>query len=355
MRRHAPRGEQGFTLVELLVVIAIIGILVALLLPAIQAAREAARRAACTNNLKNLGLAALTHHDVEKHFPTLEGWARPREDEPNVQEELNAGKQLSGRGWILAILPQLEEQPLYDRFKEGGAFEGQLTEGFCVRGGALKMGLASKKNGISVPELMKTQLSIIQCPSDASVKQLSDKEYQWVGCPVATTSYKGVLDDTFIGESEGSVFGNDGSRYPSGTVYSVDPDRRDCHRGTRCRGIFYRNSWLKPVKISMVTDGTSKTAMIGEDVPEFNRHSAAFYANGDTCSCNMPLNNGFNEPPDTFALAWWDAQGFRSRHPGGLHFCYADGSTRFISDSIDSELFRTSCTRNGSESVAESQ
>jgi prepilin-type N-terminal cleavage/methylation domain-containing protein len=141
MRRHAPRGEQGFTLVELLVVIAIIGILVALLLPAIQAAREAARRAACTNNLKNLGLAALTHHDVEKHFPTLEGWARPREDEPNVQEELNAGKQLSGRGWILAILPQLEEQPLYDRFKEGGAFEGQLTEGFCVRGGALKMGL----------------------------------------------------------------------------------------------------------------------------------------------------------------------------------------------------------------------
>ena len=108
----------------------------------------------------------------------------------------------------------------------------------------------------------------------------------------------------------------------------------------------------KPVKISMITDGTSKTLMIGEDVPQYNYHSVAFYSNGDTCSCNAPLNNGFNQNPETFALAWWDAQGFRSRHPGGLHFCCADGSTHFISESIDSDFFRTSCTRNGSESVS---
>src|SRR5690606_9271106 len=67
------RKRSAFTLVELLVVIAIIGILVALLLPAIQAAREAARRSQCKNNLKQLALGCLNHHDTHKFFPTG-GW-----------------------------------------------------------------------------------------------------------------------------------------------------------------------------------------------------------------------------------------------------------------------------------------
>ena len=67
------RRHRGFTLVELLVVIAIIGILVALLLPAIQSARESARRTQCMNQLKQLVLGALTHHNTTKHFPTG-GW-----------------------------------------------------------------------------------------------------------------------------------------------------------------------------------------------------------------------------------------------------------------------------------------
>src|SRR3954463_15694954 len=107
---------RAFTLVELLVVIAIIGILVALLLPAIESAREAARRTGCSNNLKNLGLAALNHHDVMKHFPVSNGAAYP--------DESPAGVYQSGAGWILHELPQLEEQALYDQFKAGGGFEG---------------------------------------------------------------------------------------------------------------------------------------------------------------------------------------------------------------------------------------
>src|SRR5262245_576042 len=110
----------GFTLVELLVVIAIIGILVALLLPAIQAAREAARRSACSNNLKNLGLAALTHHDAMKHFPVSNGGPYGGEAPSGVRQ--------TGAGWILNMLPQLEEQPLYDKFKAYGAFEGFLHQ-----------------------------------------------------------------------------------------------------------------------------------------------------------------------------------------------------------------------------------
>jgi prepilin-type processing-associated H-X9-DG protein len=301
----------------------------------------------------------LNHHDVRKHFPINEGWARPQEDEENIRALVNppVNKKLSGKGWILNTLPQLEEQSLYDQFEAGGAFEGQFAENLCIRGGAPNFGLASKKNGISVPELMKSQLAVLQCPSDGSVTQLSDKQWQWAGCFVATTSYKGVLDDTYIGELEGSVFGNNvPAEYRSG-IYEQNPTVRDCHRGTRCRGIFYRNTWLRPVKIAMVTDGTSKTLMIGEDVPEFNRHSAAFYGNGDTCSCNVPMNSGLQltgDELDQFTLFWWDSQGFRSRHPGGAHFCLADGSVRFLAETMDNVLFRTSCTRNGGEAVGES-
>src|SRR5947199_10456813 len=105
MRRQTRDSRSGFTLVELLVVIAIIGILVSLLLPAIQSAREAARRSGCSNNLKNLGLAALHHHDVMRHFPVSYGAAYPDESPPNVRQ--------SGVGWILHTLPQVEEQALF--------------------------------------------------------------------------------------------------------------------------------------------------------------------------------------------------------------------------------------------------
>jgi prepilin-type N-terminal cleavage/methylation domain-containing protein len=346
----AAAERRGFTLVELLVVIAIIGILVALLLPAIQAAREAARRGACSNNLKNLALAVLNHHDVTKHFPVNMGASISVNEAP--------GREQPGVGWILNTLPQLEEQPLFDQFRAGGAFEGNFVAGLCVSP-RLNKGLASLKNGISVPELMKTQLSVVQCPSDGSARQLRSDQYQWTpNCQVAVTNYKGVIDDTVANESPQSNFKNDiPTEYQSGNYKDPPPPLsggtpRDCHRDIRCRGFFFRQSHQRPVKISQVTDGTSKTLMIGEDLPEYNYHSTTFYSNGSWCSCNAPLNYGLGQIPETIAVNFWfDAQGFRSKHPGGVQFCLADGSVRFISESVDNIFYRTSCTRNGSESV----
>ncbi len=363
MKTNGQYAKLGFTLVELLVVIAIIGILVALLLPAIQAAREAARRSQCTNNLKQLGLAVLNHEQIHKAFPTSEGWeysntddgvVLPGASESDIVSALKSGahKPLSGKGWILTVLPELEEGSLFDQFRAGGAFDGKgpFRNGFCShpREG---FGLTSIKNGISVPELMKTQLQVLQCPSDESVELLSNKQFQWSTCDVATTSYKGVLDDTYLGD-ESTAFGNEGTKYPSGVGYLVNPDDRDCHRDWRCRGIFFRSTWFKPVKLASITDGTSHTVMIGEDVPEYNYHSTAFYSNGDWCSCNIPLNHLMNLPPDSPDI-WPEAQGFRSKHPGGVHFCACDGSVRYISDSIDPMAFRVSCTRNGEEQISE--
>jgi prepilin-type N-terminal cleavage/methylation domain-containing protein/prepilin-type processing-associated H-X9-DG protein len=350
MNTRRSKESRGFTLVELLVVIAIIGILVGLLLPAVQAAREAARRMGCANKLKNIGLAALNHHDVQGHFPVSSGMYQ------NIDGREGEG---TAAGWILQILPQLEQQSLYDQFERGGAFKGIFSRGACARGGLPgEKGLASRNDGISVPKLMESQLEILQCPSDATAESTSDKQFGWNGCRVAVSSYKGVIGDTVVGETNGTNFTNDASQYPSG-VYNKPSEpyttQRDCHRDTRCRGFFFRQSFRRPVKIATITDGTSHSFMIGEDVPAYNFHSTAFYADGDWCSCNTPLNNLMSLPPETVGPEfWWEQRGFRSMHPGGANFCLADGSVRFVVESVDNVLYRTSCTRNGGELVDES-
>ena len=129
MKTRKESQFGGFTLVELLVVIAIIGILVALLLPAIQAAREAARRSQCSSNLKNVALATLNYHDQNKHFPVDEDYSRYRVAKLDLYTGTGSEVgypgdpardldfSLDGGGWIVRILPQIEEQALYDRFK----------------------------------------------------------------------------------------------------------------------------------------------------------------------------------------------------------------------------------------------
>lgn len=371
MRGSVTQRRDAFTLVELLVVISIIGVLVALLLPAVQSAREAARKISCANNLKNLALAVLTHHEGQRRFPISGGFVNTTFEDRNVQVAVGGGKPMNGVGWIVQVLPQLEEQALFDQFEQAGVFEGQIRDQFCFRPRP-GFGLFSINNGVSGPQLMQTQLSIIQCASDDSVARLSDQQWQNVSCLVALTSYKGVLGDTYLNWSESGFkngqcdAGNASSVHPSGcydrkkdgtsaTPAQMVEQERDCHGGTRCQGIFFRHTWLKPVKLSSVTDGTSKTLMLGEDVPEYNRHSAAYYANGDWCACNTPINYRLGDIPEAVALEWWDAQGFRSKHPGGAQFARADGSVTFIPDGVDNVVYRTSCTRNGDEVVIAAQ
>ena len=301
---------RGFTLVELLVVIAIIGILVALLLPAVQAAREAARRMSCSNNLKQFGIAVHNYHDVYNSIPiSISPWGEAR---PTPQR--------NGKGWILSSLPYLEQQNLYDQFLPG--FNGDMFSGGGIMNTACR-------------PAMRTTLKVIRCPSDGRSKLTATNQFQWPNIEVALTSYKGVIGDTRMG--------NNSSVHVNGT-------QPDCHNTIGCNGIFYRNNYQDNMSFAVITDGTSNTLMVGEDVPFYNNHSTAYYSNGDYCSCHGVINY-FPKPPAPDN--WPNAMTFRSMHPGGAQFCLADGSVRFLPQTIDhNNVYRRICTKANGEAVS---
>lgn len=137
------KNRKAFTLIELLVVIAIVGILLALLLPAVQRARASARAMACRNNLKQIGLALHNYADTfGGHLP------------PNVTTP-----------WTYAILPQLDQSALFDRYDH-------RFDAF----------------GTSIPnaELGATRISVFECPDD---QPQSLGPWNWT-----TASYAGNLD-----------------------------------------------------------------------------------------------------------------------------------------------------------------
>ena len=119
------RLGRGFTLVELLVVIAIIGVLVALLLPAIQAAREAARRNSCLNKIKQIGVALHNYEGSRKNFPLASTAPFVGTNQISaVNNRATGNTDGDGWSWLVMILPQMEQQVLYNRMRDAGITAG---------------------------------------------------------------------------------------------------------------------------------------------------------------------------------------------------------------------------------------
>jgi prepilin-type N-terminal cleavage/methylation domain-containing protein len=208
------RRRDAYTLAEVLVVIAIAGALLALVLPAVQRAREAGNRAQCRNNLRQLALAAHHFHDAFRHLPPgksdQDGFGQPVNEMPN-QSRYN---------WAEALLPYLEQQPLYDRIVELG------SDGFVNEPGP------NSAQG--------TVLPVLTCPSDRLPGRPFVADYP------PPPRYYGVSSYTVNGGTDARL---DGLGH-SGTGRDL----------ARC-GMF---SWNSKVRLSDAPDGTSCTLLFGE-------------------------------------------------------------------------------------------
>jgi prepilin-type processing-associated H-X9-DG protein len=121
----------------------------------------------------------------------------------------------------------------------------------------------------------------------------------------------------------------------------------DCHAGIDCFGILWRFTYHRGgVKMKEITDGTSHTFLIGEASP-VDGNSPAWASSGDWAVTGIGINFDWQNYAACVPAGscWWNMRGFRSYHPGGVQFAFADGSLRFIPNDIDHPIYRALSTR----------
>jgi prepilin-type N-terminal cleavage/methylation domain-containing protein/prepilin-type processing-associated H-X9-DG protein len=328
--------SDAFTLVELLVVIAIIGILVALLLPAIQAAREAARRAQCQSSVHNVALAVLNYESARKILPP--GMTFDTGLAGSVQTLSHFGP-----NWVILILPYLEEQALYDSF----AFEMPPTMSDTKRinaAGATATNVNRIARGTSIPVML--------CPSDGYNRIMYQPK---PGSPGALHS------DNW---ARGNYAASGGRAFISGGSSPIKMSKPDSlgWKDNCMRGVMGPNV---SVKLRQISDGTTKTIMLGEiragitdqdargvwalghaGASLLARYGAGGDADGPN-ACYTISDDVYSDlcvPPSgeaqTECMTCYQGDHFqqataRSKHPGGVHVAMCDGSVQFISDDIE--------------------
>lgn len=337
-RLAGMKSVSGFTLVELLVVIAIIGVLVGLLLPAVQAAREAARRMSCSNNMKQLGLALHNYHDTFGRFPTA---ARG--------EVRAAGGWCRQPSWFVQIMPFMEAGAMV----EGAAFEDTTFDGANATWAGPNRHWRAMDEG-RVPGFF--------CPSSTlpqSYPQDTNASTQALGAP------------TSISPQTSDYAGNAGVAVRGGTLNTVadvyhwgwgGPVTDNGFFGSRFR--FQTPTATNPfpgqiTKFASIFDGTSHTIAVGEQgapVNNIDDHRASSGFGGlwscgtGTISAQManyvvtrfPINYTGGHWTSTAPQAsrrTYNNSAFRSSHPGGAQFVFADGSVRFLTDSIRFDIY----------------
>ena len=379
------RVRRGFTLIELLVVIAIIAVLIALLLPAVQSAREAARRIQCTNNLKQLGLALHNYISATGSVPigiatTVGGY--PPGYSPGGLSQWTAWSAQA------LLLPYVEQGPLYNA--------ANFQTNCCY------FGLGNTVNST----IYNTRIAGFLCPSDGLAGQQYTNSYLGsVGASTIkypldgnTTGIFRIYDVNFRSGSVTLAAITDGlsNTLAFGEGLVGDPTKTSNYRGNGMSGATDPTGGIVPgglnpgVVQANAMPGNNAESNPGAVVQALNACNVfwkspalatcqGYYA---CCGAGLKMDGGRTwaqgergitlfvavVPPNSRQYPWkacrfdpacpgcaYDGMSFAnvsSNHPGGCNFAFADGSVRFIKDSINMLTYESLGTKSGGEVIS---
>lgn len=335
-----PSFRRGFTLVELLVVIAIIGVLIALLLPAVQQARESARRMQCTNNLKQISLAAHNFHDTFGTLPAAiysDGIADlySSDIETHKSWDINSAS-LRGPNWAVVLLPFIEQNSLYDVLEVNTNATGSQNKW-------------NEAATLSTGELVRSQtVSGYLCPSATGTDRLMSQ----AGGSWARGNYGANSGPCRNQSLSGSHMYNCNFSLPGGGVMTANwgeaLGKLTTQDGTSNTVMFaelraglapedVRGTWALGWPGASTLAGAATGDLLGPN----SKHSRSDDIQGCTASRNL-AGGGTDAEKEAalgrLGMGCYDSSvyqaGTRSQHPGGVLVSYCDGSTRFVPDNI---------------------
>ncbi len=390
--RRQATVASGFTLVELLVVISIIAILMGLLIPAVNAARETARRNECATKINNFAKAAIQYEMSHKgmpgyvndfgsySLPTVTGSPVDPSDPENVTATSVAHKKIGS--WVVALLPSLDAQPTYeiwsqDKYPLISSPDGTAPNGFTVN---------------SAPNL-----AIMKCPSSTTTENNSDVGqnsyicnsgmYNQTGAVTAATATPSfvvrtgpsgpeTIDFAHAQKKDNGVFNNQygmnttaSNNRPAGPKVKIE-DMKD---GAGYTVLFSENLQAVAWHQLHPAEATSAALLVGGgqvEMPVFAQLTQGFVwhyrdmkgktFNGSVsvdnttpyqvAEINAPINNEDITITTMSTANAHIAARPSSNHPDGVNMGFADGSSKYVSDSIDYRIYQAIMTPRGKSS-----
>lgn len=307
-------GRTGFSLIELLIVIAIIAVLVSLIMAAAQTAREAANKAVCSNNLRQMGIAANSYVMVHGRYPTG-GWGWSWVGDPDRPGDLRQ----SG-GWLFNILPYTEHKNLHDMGK----------------------GLPKPEKDAAILARVSTPVAMYNCPTRRTGGPWPNY-YSYTFREVSGTPQKEARTDYAGNVGSGGrdeIYGGPGSHAEGDDPAYAWPDTSDMN------GIIYQRSWIRPQDI---TKGPGNVYLFGEKYlnPDqwYTGNSGAdnecMYTGMNNDICRVTANPPLRDRPGVS-----DTMRFGSNHRMGCNMAMCDGSVRFVLYTVDPAVHSAAGNRN---------